>query len=195
MAVAVPVTALGGNNLVKKGTVYFRSLHSNGLVSSAEVQPDDWPEVMQICMDNREADIGRFVRRHLAGPDVATIIEALQPTQSAAAVGPTLSERAGTWLDEGATRRKYAVSRWSGQAHDPDITSSDVDTFLRAGAWEVGLATNPPVTGKVADEAFYRLNLCSFHWQPRPRRLRHLYAKQPVGYLRGLTVLKCHRRS
>jgi hypothetical protein len=68
VAVKDPVTAPGGKSL-KKGTVFFRSLRANGTASSAEVQPADWPELMQICVDNREADVGRFVRRHLAGLD------------------------------------------------------------------------------------------------------------------------------
>src|SRR5271154_3785445 len=78
VAVKVPVTSSAGKQILKKGTVFFRTLHANGTVSSAELQPEDWPDLMQIVMDNREADIGRFVRRHLSGLDIPQIYAALQ---------------------------------------------------------------------------------------------------------------------
>ena len=57
----------GGKKLLLKGEVYFRTLRSNGTPSSAILSAADWPDLLEICFENREADIGRFLRRHLAG--------------------------------------------------------------------------------------------------------------------------------
>jgi len=53
-------------NEIRQNTVYVRTLSSNDKVSSAEPKtPDDWNRLIRICFDNREADIGRFFRRHI----------------------------------------------------------------------------------------------------------------------------------
>ena len=61
------LTINGGKKLLKKDDVYFRTLQSNGTPSSARLSPGDYPELLEICFDNREADIARFLRRHLSG--------------------------------------------------------------------------------------------------------------------------------
>lgn len=53
------------NALLSVGDVYFRTLHTNGTASSAKALPADWEDILEICLDNREADIGRFLRRNL----------------------------------------------------------------------------------------------------------------------------------
>jgi hypothetical protein len=69
--VRVPVTAKAdltdakGKTLVRLGDVYFRTLGSNGTVSTAPARPSAWRDIVEICFENREADIGRFLRRHL----------------------------------------------------------------------------------------------------------------------------------
>jgi predicted HTH transcriptional regulator len=55
-----------GKQLIKDHSVYVRSLSSNNTVSSSEARRSDWERLVQICFDNREADIGAFVRRHLS---------------------------------------------------------------------------------------------------------------------------------
>jgi len=51
--------------LLARGDIYFRTLQSNGTPSSARIAPADLADLMEICFDNREADIGRFFRRQL----------------------------------------------------------------------------------------------------------------------------------
>ena len=63
------LVANGSKKLLEVGDVYFRTLLSNGTPSSARILPSDYPELMDICFENREADIGRFLRRHLSGVD------------------------------------------------------------------------------------------------------------------------------
>ena len=155
VAVKAPVTGSGGRHILKRGAVLFRTLQANGVVSSAEVQPGDWPELMQICMDNREADIGRFVRRHLTGLDGAQLADALRSVRLIGEIRPTLKELACSWLDEGAKKANAAVARWPLQPYPgnrPDITE-----LLRAGAWEVALVIDPPISGRVADDNFFRI--------------------------------------
>jgi len=72
--------------LLVKGDIFFRTLESNGTPSSARIAPADLPAIMEICFDNREADVGRFLRRQFGG-DTPNIIRALlggEPPPSAA---------------------------------------------------------------------------------------------------------------
>lgn len=154
MAVKAPVTGPGGKQILKKGAVFFRSLKANGVVSSVEVQPEDWPELMQICMDNREADIGRFVRRHLAGLDGAQIADALRSVQLIGEIRPTLNALARSWLDKGAARADAAVARWPLQPYPGN--RPDISELQRAGGWEVALMIDPPIAGWAADDVFFR---------------------------------------
>jgi hypothetical protein len=61
-----------GVKLISTDEVYVRSLRSNNTPSTTKVGWKDWASVMEVCFDNRDADIGRFVRRHLSGiaPDI-----------------------------------------------------------------------------------------------------------------------------
>ena len=55
------LVAEGGKKLLEEGDIYFRTLLANGTPSSARLLPADWPDLLDICFDNREADIGRFL--------------------------------------------------------------------------------------------------------------------------------------
>jgi hypothetical protein len=56
--------------LLRERTIYVRTTRSNSTVSTAEARAEDMPSLIDRCMDNREADIGRFLRRHLSGPQL-----------------------------------------------------------------------------------------------------------------------------
>jgi hypothetical protein len=60
--------------LVKKDTVYVRTLGANNTPSTAAALFSDWPQIMNVCFDNREADIGNFVRRHLTGLNIPGLL-------------------------------------------------------------------------------------------------------------------------
>jgi hypothetical protein len=51
--------------LIRADTVYVRSLSSNNTASTTQAKSKDWPQLIEVCFDNREADIARFIRRHL----------------------------------------------------------------------------------------------------------------------------------
>jgi len=56
----------GGKTEVFCDAVYLRTLTSNNTPSTARASWKDWDHLMEVCFDNREADIGRFIRRHLS---------------------------------------------------------------------------------------------------------------------------------
>ncbi len=62
--------------------------------------------MMRLCFDNREADIGRFVRRHLSPTSLPSIIAAFGMRQA----DETLRSRAVAVLDEGREYFRHAVA-------------------------------------------------------------------------------------
>lgn len=59
---------------LRAGEVPFRTLVSSRKVSTSAARPADWKD---ICFESREADIGRFLRRHLGGADITSILASL----------------------------------------------------------------------------------------------------------------------
>lgn len=57
----------GDKILISTDSVYIRSLRSNNTPSTTKATWKDWTRILEVCFDNREADIGRFLRRHLGG--------------------------------------------------------------------------------------------------------------------------------
>lgn len=131
--VTVPAAAkrdlLGQNGkfLVREDTVYFRTLGSNGTPSTSAIKASDWRGLLEICFDNREADIGRFLRRQL-GNAGANIF-------SSAPKSPTLEDRARSILQEGARARELSIEL---RKLDPSAQA-----LLQKGSWEVGLVFDP----------------------------------------------------
>jgi len=54
-----------GKPILRDNSIYVRSVTSNHRVSSSEIRRGDWERLLTICFENREADVARFVRRHL----------------------------------------------------------------------------------------------------------------------------------
>lgn len=55
----------GERHFVTAHRVIIRSLSANNTPSTTEAKWSDWPSIIEKCFDNREADVGRFLRRHL----------------------------------------------------------------------------------------------------------------------------------
>lgn len=55
----------GDNQFIKESKVYIRTLNANNTPSTTEATWKDWDRIVKTCFDNREADIGRFFRRHI----------------------------------------------------------------------------------------------------------------------------------
>jgi hypothetical protein len=139
--------------VVRVGAVYFRSLRSNGRVSSTEAQPGDWREIAEIIFNNREADFGAFFRRHPAGVTPDTMKEVFSHffVEGAIKSGPTPCDRADEWLIEGKARFDAAIA--ARKKEDPQIDT----TFLKFGNSEVSLMINGTPAVVHAGEAFLNL--------------------------------------
>jgi hypothetical protein len=98
-------------SLIREGDLYFRSLASNGTPSTSLARPSDWATIIGICFENREADIGRFLRRHISGRDIASFVEALTSLMPPTAPPPpTLKGHAHSLLAEGEEKLRSAGS-------------------------------------------------------------------------------------
>lgn len=131
----------GPKSLVRHGAVYFRTLAANGTPSTAEARPEDWREIVEICFDNREADFGRFLRRHLGGGDVAAFISALAEAGVTTNIAPTptLKDRALVLLEDGERRFQAALKTRT--------LDADGKKLAEAGSWSVAMVIDPPKPG------------------------------------------------
>jgi hypothetical protein len=146
--VKVPIAAKhnlmdGTRTAIRLGAVYFRSLASNGTPSTTEARPSDWADIVEICFDNREADVGRFIRRHLAGLDIASLMRLLGQPQ---APTPTLCDRALKLIDRGEARFQEAIKARR--------LSDDEKQMLQLGFWSIGVIIDPARTDAVPNQEF-----------------------------------------
>ncbi|MCJ9671436.1 RNA-binding domain-containing protein [Neorhizobium sp. SHOUNA12B] len=79
LAAKTSLVGQDGKIYLTSGDIYFRTLLANGTPSSAKLDPRDFAALVEVCFDNREADIGRFLRRQLGARDTAALAEALKP--------------------------------------------------------------------------------------------------------------------
>lgn len=111
--VAVTRDLFGKNEkrLLTCNDIYFRTLQSNNRVSSSKVTHKDLPDLIRVCFDNREADIGAFIRRHLSGltsEHIAVLSEALLPSREPR---PSLDDQLEALLDDGEKRYAARVAQ------------------------------------------------------------------------------------
>ena len=162
--VKVPVAAKAdiehpvGTRIIRHGDVYFRTLSANGTPSSAVAKPADWDEITEICLENREADIGRFLRRHLAGSDAVVLASALREILGAQQVGdaqmsPTTTasagsacERAFSMLAEGERRAEQAIG-------DRQFSEQEAK-ILAYGRWHAAMLFSPAHDHVLPDQTF-----------------------------------------
>ena len=140
--VVVPVASkrdllsANGAFLVKETDVYFRTLGANGTPSTAKARPSDWGEIVNICFENREADVGRFLRRHLAGPNIGKLLVALTGFRGEIVPPPSLQDRAEALRSAGEQHFRAAIE---------GRTLSDSEREMCDGAaWQISLVVDPP---------------------------------------------------
>lgn len=128
-----------GRVLIAPHDVYVRSLRDNNTPSSARALWRDWEALGQIHFDNREADIGSFVRRHLSLASLQTLREILlQP----ATIKP--SDRARAFLNESRSRFQALILERESQ-------------FPDHGAWDVSVVIDGEVPPRKTNREFLRL--------------------------------------
>lgn len=139
-------TALSGSGnkpLLISGDIYFRTLNANGVPSSAKMHSRDLPALLEICFDNREADIGRFLRRQLGASDsakLATIISPALPQQE------KLKDRAIEVIESGKTAFESALQR-------RPLAQDDLPVLQNLTMF-VGMALDPKKSGELPTQEF-----------------------------------------
>jgi len=165
IATKKPLKNSKGKLLFQENRVFIRSLESNNTPSTTEATWKDWPHIVEVCFDNREADIGRFIRRHLRTlpPVLLRAISSLVPQtgsnetgqeiahgQSEELVsltpiqGKTTETMALEYLKEGATRFDTVVKERN--LNLPDH-----------GSWEVSAVIIGTVPPHSANRSFLNL--------------------------------------
>ena len=112
--------------LISVDDVYIRSLESNGTPSTTKATWKDWSNIVEVCFDNREADLGRFLRRHLGGLTPEIVQGALGSLASGLQPEVTTEKHLQSYLQESAERYSTVVEERGVQ-------------LPSHGAWEVGL--------------------------------------------------------
>ena len=132
------------NKAISAGDVYVRSLRANNTPSTTKAGWKDWPKIAEVCFDNREADIGRFLRRHLSGvtPEMvrelaSSIIKGMEPKV-------TIEELLRRYLQESEGRYLEVIKEKGMKL--PDY-----------GAWEVALLLAGDVPAHIANQQFLNL--------------------------------------
>lgn len=93
-----------GRHLLNVNDIYFRTLTSNNRASSAKIPYNDIPEMMRLCFENREADIGRFLRRHLSGLSSHTFRALADELDGLKFPNPSIDDDLVTFLADGEER-------------------------------------------------------------------------------------------
>jgi hypothetical protein len=123
--------------IVPINVVYVRTLNSNNTVSTSAAKWQDWERLCGHCFDNREADIGRFMRRHLDESMLPRLVALLNTTgQSSPVDVATLSTE---WLDVG--RRAFDSQLAQANADVPKIGYFEMAAVI-VGELKEGLAPN-----------------------------------------------------
>jgi hypothetical protein len=149
--VKIALTDASGNKLLAAGELYFRTLHANGTPSSATSRPQNWRDILEICFDNREANIGRFLRRQLAGQDLSRFLADLRgeigASPSAGALKAGLRERCEAILGAGDQSFVSAIKERGLTAQERPL--------LDGLTWNIALAIEPPRSRAIPDIDFF----------------------------------------
>lgn len=147
VAIRSPLRDGDGTPLLVEHRVFVRSLQANNRPSTTEATWRDWPAMVDVCFDSREADIGRFIRRHLTGitPDIVRLFaDQMVPSGSSQPVQLVAEERAAVIAEEGRIRFSEIVTERSLQ-------------LPPHGWWDVGAVIDGDVPPHAATEDFLRL--------------------------------------
>jgi hypothetical protein len=130
-----------GRVLLREDGVYFRTLNANGTPSTSLAKAADWRDIVEICFDNRETDIGRFLRKHL-GREVN-----LKGFVADGGIDqPSLRQRAITHISDSESFRQVALNtRLSGQ---------EKEFAEKAGQYAVALVLDPTRPHDNSDTSF-----------------------------------------
>ena len=145
VAAKADLPSANGRTLISMHDVYIRSLRSNNTPSTTKVTWKDWPSILEVCFDNREADIGRFLRRHLGGLAPEVVQELLGAMAGGLQQKETPKDHLQKYLQESEERYSTVVEKQKVQ-------------LPPHGAWEVGLLLiGDDIPPHSANQAFLNL--------------------------------------
>ena len=124
--------------------LYVRSLQSNNTASTTKIGWKDWPKIMEVCFDNREADIGRFLRRHLGGMSPDIILELAVAITKQTEPKPTNDDLLRKFLQESAERFS-------------EVIEERRVNLPKHGTWEAALLVIGNVPAHSANRDFLKL--------------------------------------
>ena len=130
--------------LIKNNMVYIRSLKSNNTPSSTQATWKDWPNIVEICFANREADIGRFLRRQLGGLKAENIKEFVKTILNETEPQPSVEDQLARYLQ--ACEKRY----------ESVILERNL-VLPEHGSWEVSLIILGKVPAHSANGEFLNL--------------------------------------
>ena len=134
----------GNKKLISTDDVYVRSLQANNTPSTTKARWKDWPTIVEVCFDNREADIGRFLRRHLSGLKPETVQEFAEVIAKGMVPETSVEDLLKEYLQEGAERfQKVKIER-------------AIELPVH-GTWEVALLIMDNVPVHSANQQFLKL--------------------------------------
>lgn len=147
--VKTPVAAksdlrIGDRTLISTDGVYIRSLNANNTPSTTRATWKDWPKIVEVCFDNREADVGRFLRRHLGGLTPNVVRELVAVISQGVEPEATTEERLRKYLQESEDRFQTVARERKVQLPEH-------------GVWEVALLLIGQVPTHAANYAFLNL--------------------------------------
>lgn len=112
-------------SLLQEGITYVRTLAANGRPSTSAARPSDWPRLMETCFNNREADVGAFMRRQLSGIDIQSVSSTLSQMLNLANA-PTPTEAVDAFMNE--SHEKFLV--YKSKTTAPDVGYREVAAVI-----------------------------------------------------------------
>lgn len=135
-----------GKKLVKLHAVYARSLSANNTASTTEMHHRDWPDLAKRCSDNREAEVGAFLRRNLDQVQVGQLARAATSVyESMPAPAPPPAIRAEMFRRDGHEQFQQIKQR------------RNLLYMPRHGSWETAFVLEGQAEPRNPDESFLNL--------------------------------------
>lgn len=167
-----------GRKLIEFGEVYFRTLRTNGTPSTAAAQPQDWKDIVEVCFENREADLGRFLRRLIGSgnQDTAVLLEAIiaplkpksggddggggtpikgDPDRGGGLSGSGAMPPSGALRDRATSFLDVGLAKFTAEVAAQKL-SLEALRIATGGSWEVSLVIDPPKIDQLPTDSFRR---------------------------------------
>jgi hypothetical protein len=135
---------VGDKALISADSVYIRSLRANNTPSTTIATWKDWSKIVEVCFDNREADVSRFLRRHLGSLTPNVMREFMTMLSQGIEPEATTEELLQKYLQESEDRFQTVA-----RERKPQLPEH--------GTWEVALLLIGQVPSHAANHQFLNL--------------------------------------